>query len=281
MMFVCGLPPDDHPETYVRAVRFHVHPSYAPNHIVEVREPPFYLTRFGWGEFPVKVEVVLVDEKRNRTLEFVHELKLDKRNSGAQVLGGEKVYEVELDRHTEFARKFRLSDPAGDQDGTRSHRASMASRGGDVDHGATPTKVKGDGLADFTLLDTVGDDRDRAHSVDRRSRDGDGDGEDGTEDGGDDGSAGPDDEVGSAIYAVSEREQSVPPVPDGIVYEAARAPDPHLGEEATSELERFELSEGRPKVGEVDGAEIKNIDERTVRGAEDQMQEDEGQEQNS
>ncbi|KAJ3341856.1 YEATS domain-containing protein 2 [Gonapodya sp. JEL0774] len=232
MMFVCGLPPDDHPETFVRSVRFSVHESYAPNNVIEIHEPPFYLTRFGWGEFPVKVEVIFVDEKRNRMLEFLHELKLDQRHSGAQVLGGETVYEIELDRNTNFApsRNHHSEPSPGLLDpmrGFKYDRKTLTSANA-ADRVSPKIKRSGnestESVANFSLRDTVREDR-GADTPESSSTNRNGSrvlDEEAEEDG--------DEDSGSAVYAVSDREPSVPPLPDGVVYEALRVSHPLTGQ---------------------------------------------------
>ena len=40
-----------------------------------VSEPPFHLTRRGWGEFPVRVQLHFKDERKKR-LDIIHNLKV-------------------------------------------------------------------------------------------------------------------------------------------------------------------------------------------------------------
>uniref|UniRef100_A0A8C4NDN6 YEATS domain-containing protein 2 n=1 Tax=Eptatretus burgeri TaxID=7764 RepID=A0A8C4NDN6_EPTBU len=81
---------------FVRCVWFFLHPSYRPHDLVEISEPPFHLTRRGWGEFPVRVQLHFKDP-RNKRLDIIHHLKLDRTYTGLQTLGAETVVEVELD----------------------------------------------------------------------------------------------------------------------------------------------------------------------------------------
>lgn len=53
-------------------------------------EPPFHLTRRGWGEFPVRVQLHFKDERKKR-LDVIHNLKLDRTYTGLQTLGAETV----------------------------------------------------------------------------------------------------------------------------------------------------------------------------------------------
>lgn len=88
--------------SFITCVRFYLHPSYKPNDVVDVTEPPFKLTRLGWGEFPIRIQLFFVDKKRNKTVDLIHHLKLDDSHSGKQLLGSERSIEIELDRNTDF-----------------------------------------------------------------------------------------------------------------------------------------------------------------------------------
>jgi len=59
----------------VRKVRFFLHPSFEPNDLVDVVMPPFHLTRRGWGEFPVRVQLHFIDP-RNKPVDIIHSLKV-------------------------------------------------------------------------------------------------------------------------------------------------------------------------------------------------------------
>lgn len=99
MMYVRGPPEDPPIDRFIKKVWFFLHPSYRPNDIVEVNKPPFHLTRRGWGEFPVRVQLHFVDP-RNKRVDIIHELKLDRTYTGLQTLGSETVVDLELDRRT-------------------------------------------------------------------------------------------------------------------------------------------------------------------------------------
>ncbi|KAI8333172.1 hypothetical protein BC941DRAFT_504951 [Chlamydoabsidia padenii] len=83
-------------------VRYHLHPSYKPYDVVDVTESPFRLTRLGWGEFPIRLQLYFVDKRRNKSLDIIHHLKLDYTLSGRQRLGSERGFDIELDRNTNF-----------------------------------------------------------------------------------------------------------------------------------------------------------------------------------
>ncbi|KAI8841642.1 hypothetical protein BJ741DRAFT_594780 [Chytriomyces cf. hyalinus JEL632] len=102
MIYVRGPPGNADITPFITQVRFHLHPDYAPNEIIDVFSPPFTLTRYGWGEFSVRVRLYFVDPNRNKPQDVIYTLKFDKFMSGRQVLGGEQRYDVELDRATEL-----------------------------------------------------------------------------------------------------------------------------------------------------------------------------------
>ncbi|KAJ3163957.1 YEATS domain-containing protein 2 [Geranomyces variabilis] len=83
-------------------VRFYLHPDYRPFDVIEVTDPPFRLTRYGWGEIPVRLQIYFADD-RNKPVDLIHVLKLDKMKSGRQIPGSERFIDLELDRNTEFA----------------------------------------------------------------------------------------------------------------------------------------------------------------------------------
>ncbi|KAJ2853810.1 hypothetical protein GGI22_004723, partial [Coemansia erecta] len=88
----------EHPaDNYIRKVRVFLHPSYRPDDIVDLVPPEFSLTRWGWGEFPVRLQVFFRD-KRNKPVDLIHMLKLDDMWTGNAVLGAEKTIDFELDR---------------------------------------------------------------------------------------------------------------------------------------------------------------------------------------
>ncbi|XP_060074938.1 YEATS domain-containing protein 2-like [Ylistrum balloti] len=97
MVYVRGPKDQPHIDHFVKKVWFLLHPSYRPNDLVEVSHPPFHLTRRGWGEFPVRVQLHFKDT-RNKRLDIIHQLKLDRTYTGLQTLGAETVVDVELER---------------------------------------------------------------------------------------------------------------------------------------------------------------------------------------
>uniref|UniRef100_A0A3B4ALQ3 YEATS domain-containing protein 2 n=1 Tax=Periophthalmus magnuspinnatus TaxID=409849 RepID=A0A3B4ALQ3_9GOBI len=98
MVYVRGSRREPSIDHFVKKVWFFLHPSYKPNDLVEV-EPPFHLTRRGWGEFPVRIQIHFKDP-RNKRIDIIHQLKLqlDRTYTGLQTLGAETVVDVELHR---------------------------------------------------------------------------------------------------------------------------------------------------------------------------------------
>ena len=84
-------------DSYVKSVTFFLHPTYAPNDIVTISKPPYQITRFGWGEFPVRVQLQFIDPL-NKPVDILHPLKLDQTHSGEQMLGAETSANIQLAR---------------------------------------------------------------------------------------------------------------------------------------------------------------------------------------
>ncbi|KAM8952674.1 YEATS domain-containing protein 2 [Pelodytes ibericus] len=112
MVYVRGCRKEPSINHFVKKVWFFLHPSYKPNDLVEVREPPFHLTRRGWGEFPVRVQIHFKDSQ-NKRIDIIHNLKLDRTYTGLQTLGAETVVEVEIHRHS-FGQEFLYSQSSNE-----------------------------------------------------------------------------------------------------------------------------------------------------------------------
>lgn len=97
MVYVRGPKNNSDLQNFICKVWFLLHPSYQPNDLVEVCKPPFQVTRRGWGEFPVRVQLHFVENK-NKRVDIIHHLKLDKTYTGLQTLGAETHVDIELDR---------------------------------------------------------------------------------------------------------------------------------------------------------------------------------------
>jgi hypothetical protein len=89
----------------VEKVRFLIHQSYHPNDQVEVTKAPYQLTRRGWGEFTARVLIFFKNSQQNKSLNILHDLKLDKTYTGLQTLGAETVADVWLYQDPEKENK--------------------------------------------------------------------------------------------------------------------------------------------------------------------------------
>lgn len=65
-------------ESFVQKIRFHLHPDYKPYDIVQCREPPYQIWKYGWGEFPVRIQIFFVDSERNKPLDIIQNLKVSR-----------------------------------------------------------------------------------------------------------------------------------------------------------------------------------------------------------
>lgn len=83
-------------DRYVKKVRFHLHHSYRPNDIVDVNSPPFQVSRRGWGEFPIRVQLYFQPEYHQKPIQLMHNIVLDQTMSGIQTLGAETLLEIWL-----------------------------------------------------------------------------------------------------------------------------------------------------------------------------------------
>ena len=92
-MYVRGSKENADITDFVGKVRFFLHPSYRPNDVVEVTSPPFHLSRRGWGEFPLRVQLHFKNPL-NKPMDIIHHLKLDRTYTGLQTLGSETVVDV-------------------------------------------------------------------------------------------------------------------------------------------------------------------------------------------
>lgn len=98
-LFIRPYDRHDDIEGYIERVRFHLHPSYAPNDVIDISGKPFELRMTGWGEFPARLEVFFKNPK-NKSVEFVHFIRLYGCKSRSPVLMSEQAYDLELDKKT-------------------------------------------------------------------------------------------------------------------------------------------------------------------------------------
>ena len=95
MVYVRGPTGEPNIGRFVKRICFFLHPSYHPSDIVYVSRPPFHLTRLGWGEFPVRVQLEFQDA-RNKPADIIHNLVLDRTHTGQQTLGSETVVDLDI-----------------------------------------------------------------------------------------------------------------------------------------------------------------------------------------
>eukprot|EP00007_Cunea_sp_BSH-02190019_P006240 CAMPEP_0174233064 /NCGR_PEP_ID=MMETSP0417-20130205/3194_1 /TAXON_ID=242541 /ORGANISM="Mayorella sp, Strain BSH-02190019" /LENGTH=1469 /DNA_ID=CAMNT_0015311223 /DNA_START=270 /DNA_END=4675 /DNA_ORIENTATION=+ len=116
--FVRGKPGEPPLTSFISKVRFFLHESYAPSTVVDVNTPPFEVTREGWGEFPVAIQLHFRESKRNRPLDFKHQLvlgskddKLDEPSSQPEIKS-QKTIQIQLERRLHSnASKRRKRNP--------------------------------------------------------------------------------------------------------------------------------------------------------------------------
>ncbi|XP_034191694.2 YEATS domain containing 2 homolog D12 isoform X1 [Osmia lignaria lignaria] len=92
-MYVRGNKENPNIDDFVSKVRFFLHPSYRPNDVVEVTSVPFCLSRRGWGEFPLRVQLHFKCAL-NKPMDIIHYLKLDRTYTGLQTLGAETLVDI-------------------------------------------------------------------------------------------------------------------------------------------------------------------------------------------
>jgi hypothetical protein len=88
--------------SWIKAVRFRLHPSYSPDDVVTLWEPPFEISRNGWGDFPVRVQILLRDQSRNpRPVELFHYLRVSGVASSKFVTSSEQIHMIDIDRRSD------------------------------------------------------------------------------------------------------------------------------------------------------------------------------------
>ncbi|XP_050338366.1 uncharacterized protein LOC126764834 [Bactrocera neohumeralis] len=83
-------------ESFIKKVRFHLHPSYRPNDIVDIRTAPFQIARRGWGEFPMRIQLFFHEYLQQKPVQLIHHVVLDRTLSGMHTLGSETLMEIWL-----------------------------------------------------------------------------------------------------------------------------------------------------------------------------------------
>lgn len=94
---------------HIKAIRFILHPSYHPNDKIVVRDRTmryhnghevnsFSLEGVGWGEFPVRCQLLFWDPK-NKPVEIVHLLRI-KNSSSKWTISSERIIPLNIDIRT-------------------------------------------------------------------------------------------------------------------------------------------------------------------------------------
>ncbi|XP_039479429.1 uncharacterized protein LOC120444012 [Drosophila santomea] len=96
LVYVQGKDLPEPLERYIKKVRFHLHPSYRPNDIVDVHNPPFQLNRHGWGEFPMRIQLFFQEQLQQKPVQLMHTVVLDKTMCGLHTMGAETTVEIWL-----------------------------------------------------------------------------------------------------------------------------------------------------------------------------------------
>ena len=95
MIYVRSGPNEPPLQSFIESVSFFLHPSYSPHDIIVLGRPPFQITRLGWGEFPVRVQLHFKD-RIHKPVDILHHLKLDNTRTGQQMLGDETCVDIDL-----------------------------------------------------------------------------------------------------------------------------------------------------------------------------------------
>lgn len=84
---------------YIDKVTYFLHESYKPNHIIDVIQKPFSLTKHGWGEFVVRLRLYFKGNMKVQT-DVYHKLCLDKDISvGIPMVAREQTVKYKLLLH--------------------------------------------------------------------------------------------------------------------------------------------------------------------------------------
>ncbi|KAL0268369.1 UNVERIFIED_CONTAM: hypothetical protein PYX00_010341 [Menopon gallinae] len=116
MVYIRNQDKDKGVTQLIRKVRYFLHESYKPHDIIDVTSSPFHLTRRGWGEFPIRVQLHF-HHPLNKPVDIIHHLKLDMTCSGVQTLGAETVVDLYLHQSSpsdEAQQKTKKVQPEGE-----------------------------------------------------------------------------------------------------------------------------------------------------------------------
>lgn len=91
-------PGDPDAATFLQSVTFVLDESYSPHHVITLKQPPFVLSRRGWGEFKIELMLKFIDP-RNKSVRLLHPLVLSRPDdalalTGLWRLGQENWYDL-------------------------------------------------------------------------------------------------------------------------------------------------------------------------------------------
>ncbi|XP_014236410.1 uncharacterized protein LOC106658802 [Trichogramma pretiosum] len=78
---------------YISKVRFFLHQTYKPYDVIDITSPPFLLSRHGWGEFDMRIQIHF-SNGINKPVNIIHQLKLDQKNTGLYEPGQETIANI-------------------------------------------------------------------------------------------------------------------------------------------------------------------------------------------
>ncbi|XP_055690828.1 uncharacterized protein LOC129794196 [Lutzomyia longipalpis] len=92
-------------EKLVERVRFFLHPTYQPNDCVDIDAPPYKISRYGWGEFTIRVQLHFLPEIKQKPIQIYHRVKLDEKHTGLETVGAETIAELWLNRIADLPKE--------------------------------------------------------------------------------------------------------------------------------------------------------------------------------
>ncbi|XP_050306072.1 YEATS domain-containing protein 2 [Anthonomus grandis grandis] len=97
----------------ISKVVFYLHPSYKPNDVVDISQPPYHLSRRGWGEFPLRLKIFF-KSSMNKPVDVVHQIKLDNTFTERQTLGNQTEVPIFLYDSTPIIKENHIDASGSD-----------------------------------------------------------------------------------------------------------------------------------------------------------------------
>ena len=88
---------------FIQSVTYHLHPTFKPS-VIKVSEPPFLISRIGWGYFEIHMEIVFKEWTGLPKMELDHMLSFDDN-------GKQEAFIVELEREEPVEEPKRKLSP--------------------------------------------------------------------------------------------------------------------------------------------------------------------------